>query len=217
MKQKLMLLLCSVFTLFIGLEIISAKVVCEYENGIKAVFTNENKIIYGYDGKPYSDEIKIHFNIENSSDCPSKLYLYVDGSPGYSESEGFFAQPPTEKNTAVFDLISVKSTVVGCGNVTEIPKKIPELTSLAVTIIEIAVPVLLVVMGTIDLFKGITAQKEDEIKKGQQIFIKRLIVGAIIFFIVVIVRLLISVVAEENSQNIIECIDCFFNGVDSCK
>lgn len=104
---------------------------------------------------------------------------------------------------------------VSCGNITDIPAKIPELISFAVTMIQIAVPVILVVMGSMDLFKGITAQKEDEIKKGQQMFIKRLIVGALIFFVVVIAKLLISVVADSSSANIIECIDCFLS--NNCK
>ena len=98
---------------------------------------------------------------------------------------------------------------VSCGNVTDIPRKIPELTSLAITMIQIAVPVILVIMGSLDLFKGVTAGKEDEIKKGQQLFIKRLIVAAIIFFVVVIAKFVISIVAESSSANIIECIDCF--------
>ena len=105
---------------------------------------------------------------------------------------------------------------VSCGNVTDIPRKIPELTSLAITMIQIAVPVILVVMGSMDLFKGVTAQKEDEIKKGQQMFIKRLIVAAVIFFVVVIAKFAISIVAESSSANIIECIDCFTNS-KSCK
>jgi len=104
---------------------------------------------------------------------------------------------------------------VSCGNVTDIPRKIPELTSMAITLIQIAVPVILVIMGSIDLFKGITAQKEDEIKKGQQMFIKRLVVGSLIFFVVVIAKLLISVVADTSSTNIIECIDCFLS--NSCS
>lgn len=109
----------------------------------------------------------------------------------------------------VFDVVAAGK--VSCGNVTGIPAKIPELTSFAVTMLQIAVPVILVVMGSMDLFKGITAQKEDEIKKGQQLFIKRLIVGALIFFVVVIAKLLISVVADTSSENIIECIDCFLS------
>lgn len=100
---------------------------------------------------------------------------------------------------------------VSCGNITDIPAKIPELTNFAMTLIQIAVPVILVVMGSLDLFKGITAQKEDEIKKGQQIFIKRLITGAIIFFVVVIAKFFISIVADSSSANIIECMDCFLS------
>ena len=98
------------------------------------------------------------------------------------------------------------------GRITNIPKKLPELTSSAFTIIQIAVPIILVLLGSLDLFKGITAGKEDEIKKGQQMFVKRLGVAAVIFLIVVIVKFFISVVADTNSNNIIDCIDCFVSG-----
>ena len=101
---------------------------------------------------------------------------------------------------------------VSCGNVTGIPKKIPELVSFMITVIYVAIPIVLVIMGSIDLFKGITAGKDDEIKKSQQIFIKRLILAGIIFFVVVIVKFLISVIASTNKTNIIECIDCFISG-----
>ena len=112
-----------------------------------------------------------------------------------------------------FPIMSVSAiTKVSCGNVTGIPKKIPDLTSYAVGIIQVAVPVILVIMGTIDLIKGITSQDEKEIKKGQQIFVKRLIVGVIIFFIVVIVKFIISLVADTSSLDIVECVDCFITG-----
>lgn len=116
-------------------------------------------------------------------------------------------------------IISVSAvTKVSCGNVTGIPEKIPELTSFAITVIQIAIPIVLVVMGSLDLFKGLSAQKEDEIKKGQQMFIKRLIYAAIIFFVVVIAKLLISVVADSTtSNNIAECIDCFLSGTENCR
>ena len=104
---------------------------------------------------------------------------------------------------------------VSCGNVTGIPKKIPEITSYIMTIVQIAVPVILVIIGSIDLIKGITSQKDDEIKKNQKIFIKRLIVAVLIFFIIVIVKFIISLVADSSSGNISSCIDCFLN--NSCK
>ena len=116
-------------------------------------------------------------------------------------------------------VISVSAvTKVGCGNITGIPEKIPELTSFAITFIQIAVPIVLVIMGSLDLFKGVTAQKEDEMKKGKQMFIKRLIYAAIIFFVIVVAKLLISVVADSTtSNNIAECIDCFLSGTENCR
>ena len=104
---------------------------------------------------------------------------------------------------------------VSCGNVTGIPKKIPEITSYIMTIVQIAVPVILVIIGSIDLIKGITSQKEDEVKKNQKIFVKRLVIAVLIFFIIVIVKFIISLVADSSSGNISSCIDCFLN--NSCK
>lgn len=87
-----------------------------------------------------------------------------------------------------------------------IPSKLAYIISLAVTLIQIGVPIILIVWGMLDLGKAVMAQKEDEIKKGQQTFIKRLTAAAIVFFVVVIVKLLVGLVAE-NSQSITGCID----------
>lgn len=103
-----------------------------------------------------------------------------------------------------------------CGNnmVTNIPTALPKVISIAYTLIQIAVPVVLVVLGTLDLFKGITASKEDEIKKGQTMFIKRLIAAALVFFVFVIVKLIISFVADDGKSDnkairIMDCAECF--------
>lgn len=89
-----------------------------------------------------------------------------------------------------------------------IPSKIAYIIALAVKLIQIAVPLLLIVWGMLDLGKAVIAQKEDEIKKGQATFIKRLIAAAIVFFVVVVVKLLINLVADSGStQNITKCID----------
>ena len=94
-----------------------------------------------------------------------------------------------------------------------IDARIPEVVSTIITVIKIVVPVLLVIFGMLDLMKGITAQKEDEIKKGQQIFIKRLISGALVFFVVTIVQLIISFVAdEEDEADMMTCAKCFITG-----
>ncbi len=103
-------------------------------------------------------------------------------------------------------------TRVNCGNLTDIPKKIPDLTSMIVRILWIIVPIILVIFGSIDLAKGVVAAKDDEIKKGQRMFIKRLVTGVIIFLIVAFTKFIVGLVAEDNTRNVSSCIDCFING-----
>ena len=106
----------------------------------------------------------------------------------------------------------LKGNKVSCGNIGSFNKKIPEITSWLITVAEILIPVILVIFGTIDFVKAITGGKEDEIKKGQQIFIKRIIAGSLVFFIVAITKLLISVVGNSvEKDNIFTCIDCFIS------
>lgn len=157
------------------------------------------------------------FSLKESEPCLDKIYVsdtlkmvYTTPAPLNSEH--------SEHKTTTFILLS-SPIKVSCGSVTEIPAKFPELTSTVMIIIQVAVPIILVIMGTLDLFKGMASQKEDEIKKGQKIFVKRLIVAALIFFVSVIVKLLISLVADTvvESNNIIECLDCFVSGIEYCK
>ena len=101
---------------------------------------------------------------------------------------------------------------VSCGNLTDIPEKIPRLSSEIFTLILIAIPVLLVILGTIDLFKGITANKEDEMVKGRKMFVKRLITSVLVFFVIGIVKLTVSFLDNETSgKNLVDCMDCFIN------
>jgi len=97
----------------------------------------------------------------------------------------------------------------GDGYITEIPGMVPKVISIIYTVVQIAVPVVLVIFGMLDLMKGISAQKEDEIKKGQQILIKRLISAALVFFVFAIVKIIISVAADGTQSKILECAECF--------
>lgn len=73
-------------------------------------------------------------------------------------------------------------------------KKDPDsLRSLINEILEyprIIVPVLVIVLGMIDLAKAVVASKEDEMKKAQATFVKRLIIGVAFFFIPVFVDIM---------------------------
>ena len=111
---------------------------------------------------------------------------------------------------------------VTCGNKDQglvgenyaVPKKIPELTSFVVTVIQVAVPIVIIILAMIDLIKAISSGKEDDMKKAQGVVVKRLIAGALVFFIFVIVRLIVDIV-NKDASGIIDCMDCFING--SCS
>ena len=92
-----------------------------------------------------------------------------------------------------------------------IDMQIPRTVHLIIVVLKIAIPVILVILGMMDLLKGVTASKEDEIKKGQQMFIKRLIAAVLVFFVVTIVQLVISFAAKD-STNIMGCAKCFIKG-----
>ena len=99
----------------------------------------------------------------------------------------------------------------GGGSLT-FPGNLPMITSKVVLAIEIIVPILLVIFGMIDLGKAIIAQKEDDIKKGQQTFIKRLITAALVFLVVFVVKLVIGLVSDD--KNVTGCLKCFLNASD---
>lgn len=107
--------------------------------------------------------------------------------------------------------------IKGCSLDIDIDVKIVNAVHMIILIIQIVVPVLLVVFGSIDFLKAIIAQKDDEIKKGQQTFIKRLIAGIIVFFVIAVVKLVISFAAgddDEQKETILNCANCFFNGAN---
>lgn len=94
-----------------------------------------------------------------------------------------------------------------------IPSALMSVVSTVVTIIQIGVPIVLIVLGMLDLFKAVISQKEEDIKKNQQLFLKRLLAAAIVFFIVFIVQLLVSLVsgATGDDESVWSCIECFVN------
>lgn len=98
-----------------------------------------------------------------------------------------------------------------------IDEKIAYACKIIVLIIQIVIPILLIIFGLVDFVKAITAQKEDEIKKGQQTFIKRAIAAIIVFFVVSIVKIAVGFGAGSDAKrnNILNCVACFTDGPDS--
>ena len=80
-------------------------------------------------------------------------------------------------------------------------------------LLKIAVPVVLIIMGMIDLLKAVASQKEEEIKKGWQKFVKRTLIGMLVFFVVFIVQLVIDLLPDSH-ESVTNCVKCIFLGTN---
>ena len=120
-------------------------------------------------------------------------------------------------NSNVIRTLSYDVSTYSCGNeyMTGIPARIPKLGKFVMNFLQILIPIILIIYGSIDLVKAVYASKEDEIKKAQQTFVKRLVGSILIFFVFAIVKLVVSVVSK-NSSPIMDCVDCILNYSDNC-
>ena len=102
------------------------------------------------------------------------------------------------------------------GSDVAIDTKIVDVVHVIILAIQIFVPIVLVIYGMLDLAKAVMGQKEDENKKGQQKYIKRIIAAAIVFFVITIVKMVLSFLAggTENGS-IYQCVNCFIEGSGS--
>ena len=96
-----------------------------------------------------------------------------------------------------------------------IDKDLPRIVKTVILLLQIAVPVILVIFGSLDLVKGVIAQKEDEIASGRKTFFKRLLSAVFVFFVIAAVKLVVSFGAKDRYETVFNCADCFISGPDS--
>lgn len=97
-------------------------------------------------------------------------------------------------------ILANTNTTVGNANTicTEGMAQIIAIIGFILTIIQWVVPVILILLGTIDLVKAVMAGKEDDIKKNQQTLIKRAIAAVIVFLVPLIVSVITGLLGTNN-------------------
>ena len=83
-------------------------------------------------------------------------------------------------------------------NFCETTKGLWEIVGILLTVIKIVIPIVLVVLGSIDLLKAVTSDDKDMIKKQSIVLGKRAVAAIIIFFIPTIVWGILSAVSTVN-------------------
>ena len=88
---------------------------------------------------------------------------------------------------------------VVCGDNISIPDALVSVVKTIYTLIKVAIPLALILWGMLDLGKAVISQKEDDIKKQQGVFVKRLIVAALVCLVFAIVQLVVGLVGGDMS------------------
>lgn len=74
------------------------------------------------------------------------------------------------------------------------------LAKMVVKVLQIAIPVGLIIMGTIDMGKSVIAGDEKKIKENQGKFVKRIISAVIVFLIPLIINVVLNFVVQDSND-----------------
>lgn len=85
---------------------------------------------------------------------------------------------------------------VSCND--ELIEKVVVIISFVLKLIQIAVPIILIIMSSIDLVKAIVAGKEEEIKKSEISAVRRLIAAVIVFLVPFIISTLLGFIGAKT-------------------
>ncbi len=86
-------------------------------------------------------------------------------------------------------------------------------------ILKIVIPLVIIVLASIDFAKAAVSSDEKLIKAAGGKLIKRLILGILIFFIPLIIKLvfsMVSLVSDDIRNDYNNCINCLTSPNDSC-
>ena len=84
-----------------------------------------------------------------------------------------------------------------------------------VVILKIVIPILLIVLGMVDLGKAVISSDEKEMNKAVNMLLKRFIIAVVIFFIPTIISALFNAIHVADGADSNVCIQCITN-VGAC-
>ena len=89
------------------------------------------------------------------------------------------------------------------------------IVGLVIFVIKVAVPIILIVVGMVDLAKAVGEKDEKTIKEAQNRLIKRVIAAILVFLVITIVGIIFGVLGENDYKECMHCVNHPF--ADECK
>lgn len=82
------------------------------------------------------------------------------------------------------------------------------LIGIIINISKIVIPIIIIILATLDLGKAVMAGDDKEIKEAQKMLIKRIIYGVVIFFVTTLVQAVFNLVGGNESNDSSICWTC---------
>ena len=112
------------------------------------------------------------------------------------------------------ELFEVLNNVSCGGGQVVIDAIIPGTIHIFVNILKIAIPIILIIFGMLDLAKAVMANDDKEMKEAQKKLIHRIVYAVVVFFVVALVQFVFGRLDSANGGNDTGakgCINCFIN------
>ena len=105
----------------------------------------------------------------------------------------------------MLNLINVLTTVKA-DTLCEELEPVLRIVGIAIFIIKVIVPIMLIIVGMLDMAKAVTEKDENKIKDAQHKLIKKAIAAVLVFLIVTIVGVLMNLIGAEDYKKCTTCI-----------
>jgi len=133
-----------------------------------------------------------------------------EAQQSYEEQE---AGKNTDHNSQVDTNVTLDDTIVGDGFCEEdSTRRVLSLVGIILMIAKVLVPLIIILIGSIDLFKAVMSKDEKDLMKSVKSIGLRLLVGIFIFFVPTIVDVVIDLVRDGHNEN--QCVECVLNPLD---
>lgn len=198
--RKISYIVLSLLIVFIGLNNVDAKCYCKKTNNGKCNYVtscSKNK------------KKKITCKEVDKNKCTSTT---TKSTVSTKTSGGSYTTTTGLKYVACGSGVSLSKCNGQGKGAYDIPYMIPALTAFAVNALKIVTPVILIVVGMVQLLKAVASSNEDEIKSAQNKLVKKMLIAVMIFMVIYIVQFVVAKVADDDEKSSISnCFSCFLN------
>ena len=173
---------------------------------------NNGSAINGYSNYTlWSTVYKITYDVKTA--CPDELYLKITEQQIEDKIPSGITVFDSSSSNKEYDIKLAKIKDASAEDESErtftscelISDDVVKVLNDYMNVLRVLIPIILFVLGTVDFAKATFASKDDDMKKAQQAFFKRIIICVIIFFIPTFVNLVIKLFNIIWGANIEGC------------